>query len=186
MGSTDGGTPAVSLVRDEAGNLFGTTQYGGDLSCETNAEIHGCGNVFKVGPSGKDTVLHSFTGSPDGSLPLAGLTRDSAGTFYGTTEAGGANGCNDLGCRTVFKLKKSQESILYNFSGEADGRYTQSSLIRDAKGSLYGTTLLGGGNGCGGLGCGIVFRVAQAGKEKALYSFTGGADGGSPTSGLID
>src|SRR5579862_8975532 len=61
-GGADGANPyASALVRDSAGNLYGTTEYGGDLSC-TGGLSPGCGTVFKLN-SGSETVLHSFTGS---------------------------------------------------------------------------------------------------------------------------
>ena len=78
--------PAIntgSSVRDSAGNLYGTTAYGG---------TYGGGVVFKVDTTGAETVLYSFTGGADGANPYAGLLRDSAGNLYGTTTAGGAYG----------------------------------------------------------------------------------------------
>ena len=78
-GGTDGGISYAALVRDKAGNLYGTTSIGGDVSCD----VMGCGTVFKLGPRGKETVLHSFTGIPDGVFPDSRLIRDSAGIFMG-------------------------------------------------------------------------------------------------------
>ena len=86
-GKADGASPFGDLIRDVAGNLYGVTRYGGDFSCGG-----GCGTVFKVDVSGKETVLYSFTGAPDGAVPQAALIRDAAGTFYGTTQNGGASG----------------------------------------------------------------------------------------------
>jgi len=92
----DGAYPVAGLVMDAQGNLYGTTQFGGDLACGAPA---GCGTAFKLDTSGKETVLHTFTGTPDGNNPVAGLVLDAQGNLYGTTEGGGADG---LG--TVFEL----------------------------------------------------------------------------------
>jgi len=75
---------------------------------------------------------------------------------------------------------------LYSFTGAADGANPYASLLLDAKGSLYGTTALGGNPGCfTNNGCGIVFKVDPAGHATVLYTFTGGADGANPFSSLI-
>jgi uncharacterized repeat protein (TIGR03803 family) len=76
-----------SLVRDAAGNLYGTTQVGGIASFGRPS-----GTIFKVDPAGKETILYTFSGNPmagDGSQPMGGLIMDSAGKLYGTTAAGG-------------------------------------------------------------------------------------------------
>jgi uncharacterized repeat protein (TIGR03803 family) len=148
----DGGQPATPLLRDKAGNLYGTTDFGGDLTC--NAPF-GCGVVFKLDVTGKETVLYTFKGTPtDGELPDGGVIHDGSGNFYGTTSQGGAYGVG-----TVFKLDKNGvETLLYSFHGGADGAEPDTSLIRDAAGNLYGTTILGG-MGCPGQGCGVVFKL---------------------------
>jgi len=112
-GFTDGNFPAAGVVRDAAGNLYGTTGFGGDLACPG-----GCGVVFKVDPTGKETVLHAFAGPPtDGYEPYGNLLRDQAGNLYGTTPQGGTSGKG-----VVFKLDPSgKKAILYNFTGGADG-----------------------------------------------------------------
>lgn len=90
------------LVRDAAGNLYGTTYFGGALP---NCNGAGCGVVFKLDPSGKETVLHSFTGGTDGAFPWAGLTTDAAGNLYGVTAGGGDINCfPPEGCGVVFKI----------------------------------------------------------------------------------
>jgi uncharacterized repeat protein (TIGR03803 family) len=137
----------------------------------------------------KYKTLHRFTGGTDGGSPHAGMIFDQTGNLYGTSGSGGAHG---RGC--VFKLTPNAngrwtENILYNFTGGKDGAYPYAGLIFDQAGNLYGTTLLGGiGNSCGG-GCGVVFELGPNAKgrwkEKVLYVFTGGADGGSPFAGLI-
>jgi uncharacterized repeat protein (TIGR03803 family) len=87
-GGADGSEGGSTLVRDAAGNLYGTTGFGGDLSCFAP---FGCGVVFKIDCSGHETALQRFRGQPfDGWNPIAGLVRDPAGNFYGTTLRGGA------------------------------------------------------------------------------------------------
>src|SRR5436190_2003791 len=86
---SDGARPYAGLIADASGNLYGTTDNGG---------ASGYGTVFKVTPTGTETVLYSFTGGSDGAYPLAGLIADASGNLYGTTYLGGANGYG-----TVFK-----------------------------------------------------------------------------------
>jgi uncharacterized repeat protein (TIGR03803 family) len=75
------------LIRDTAANLYGTTFSGGDYyDCKYSS---GCGVVFKLGPSGTETVLYSFNGGDDGANSLAGLVRDATGNLYGTAVHGG-------------------------------------------------------------------------------------------------
>ncbi len=94
-GGADGGNPNGDLVRDEHGNLYGTTEYGGGLSSS--------GVVFRVGPTGRETVLYAFMGEADGGLPEAGLFRDQNGNLYGTSQFGGdLSECG--GCGVVFKI----------------------------------------------------------------------------------
>src|SRR5208283_3599340 len=162
-GGPDGGYPyGGSLLLGPKRDLYGTTTYGG---------ASGAGVVFKIDTSGNETVLYSFSGGPDGGYPLAGLIRDSAGNLYGTTQGGGASGAG-----VVFKVDTSgNETVLYSFTGGADGGYPLGGVIRDSAGNLYGTT-----NGGGASGAGVVFKVDTSGNETVLYSFTGGADGGYP------
>jgi uncharacterized repeat protein (TIGR03803 family) len=162
-GEADGGYPSAGLIQDSAGNLYGTTEYGGASND---------GVVFKVDTSGTETVLHSFRGG-DGATPFAGLIRDSAGDLYGTTYVGGASG---LG--VVFKLNKTGETVLYSFTG-GDGAYPGAGLFRDSAGILYGTTLYGA------LDFGEVFMLDTTGAETVLHSFTGGTDGAYPYAVLI-
>jgi uncharacterized repeat protein (TIGR03803 family) len=166
-GGADGGVPLYygSLVMDAAGNLYGTTQGGGA----------GFGTVFKVTPKGKETVLHSFAGPPDGAAPFASLVRDDKGNLYGTA-LGGTSGNG-----VVFKVDKAgKETLLYTFSGGADGGNPFEGLVLDTKGNLYGTTEVGGASGLG-----TVFKVSSQGKETVLHSFTGGANGRIPFTALI-
>jgi len=152
----DGSVPWGGLVRDPAGNLYGTTINGG---------INNWGTVFRVDPSGNETVLYSFTGGSDGGLPFAGLVRDAKGNLYGTTILS-----------TVFKIDRTgQFTVIYTFMAPPDGRSPRAGLIRDSAGNLYGTTYSGGAAGYG-----TVFNVTAQGQESVLYSFTGSADGGRP------
>jgi uncharacterized repeat protein (TIGR03803 family) len=137
----DGQWPIANLIRDEAGNLYGTTDDGG--TSEGGSCHHGCGTVFRVDKTGKETVVHAFTGGADGGYP-SGLIQDKAGNIYGT--AGGGNTSCTGGCGVVFKLDKAgKETVLYTFTGAADGN-APASLIRDEQGNLYGVAG-GGGNG---------------------------------------
>lgn len=172
-GKADGFNPNGSLLRDTAGNLYGTTYSGGTSGiCPV-----GCGTVFKVDSAGAHTVLHRFAGPPlDGRYPSAGLVRDAAGNFYGTTQLGGAS---DLG--TVFKLDRTgTETVLYSFAGGTDAGGPCATLIRDAAGNLYGNS------GGGAFGFGAVFKLDTTGTETVLYSFTGGTDGAGPGGLVMD
>jgi uncharacterized repeat protein (TIGR03803 family) len=158
----DGGNPYQGVILDSKGNLYGTTDSGG---------TSGAGVVFKVDPSGHETVLYSFTGGADGGNGAGGLVRDSAGNLYGITNVGGASGAG-----VVFKVDPSgHETVLYSFTGGADGNGPLGNLIRDSAGNLYGTTNVGGASGAG-----VVYKVDPSGHETVLHSFTGGADGGFP------
>jgi uncharacterized repeat protein (TIGR03803 family) len=127
-------------------------------------------------------ILHSFTGETDGAFPYAGLVQDSEGNFYGTTLSG--EGKSGLG--TVFELSKTgKETVLYTFTGGADGAFPNGGVIRDAEGSLYGTTTFGGDTTCNSRGCGVVFKLSATGTETVLHTFTGGTDGEYPYAGVI-
>jgi uncharacterized repeat protein (TIGR03803 family) len=97
-GGTDGGETFASLVRDAAGNFYGTTNYGGNLS---DCAPLGCGVVFKVDPAGKETDLYTFTGGTDGANPQGNLLLDEEGNVYGTASGGGDPTCQ---CGVVFKI----------------------------------------------------------------------------------
>src|SRR5271169_2414365 len=151
-----------------------------------------------------ETVPYTFTGGSDGAAPAAGLIFDSKGNLYGTAVNGGNTGsanCPGLnpptGCGVVFELSPPSggtgpwtETVLYTFTGGADGAYPQASLVFDTKGNLYGTTSSGGstsGTVCQGIGgCGVVFELSppKSGSgpwtESPIYTFTGGSDGAVP------
>jgi uncharacterized repeat protein (TIGR03803 family) len=182
---TDGATPYGGLVLDAAGNVYGTTSIGGDsTSC-------GCGTVFKLDPSGNETILYNFAGGPDGAEPFAAIVRDSNGDLYGTTLFGG----NNLSYGTVFKLDAGgTKTLLHTFVGyPSDGSDPYAPLVRDSTGNLYGTTYFGGNSSGGGFcetnnkpdGCGIVFKVSTTGKETVLHNFSYDVDGAEITAGVI-
>jgi len=188
---TDGGAPYSGVIRDRVGNLYGTTSWGGDLSCNNG---YGCGTVFMLDTIGKESVLYSFTGGTDGIQPYAGLVRDGGGNIYGTTEQGGVPGCGKeggAGCGTVFKLDTSgNETVLYRFTGTGgDGAYPHAGVVLDPQGNLYGTTITGGSTNCTyGIepGCGTVFMLDTTGKETILHTFAGNPDGAFPTGVIRD
>ena len=161
-GGADGAFPLSNVVRDNAGNLYGTTTQGGSS---------GAGVVFKVDPSGTETVLHNFTGGTDGADPTGGLLLDKAGNLYGVTSQGGTS--ND---GVLFKIgPHGKETILHTFKGgKNDGKYpTYASLITDVLGNLYGVTEEGGlQNG------GILYKLSKTGQLTILHSFAGGKTDG--------
>ena len=172
----NGANPFGVLVRDAAGNIYGTTASGGNGKGVCANFFNGCGTAFKLDKTGKQVWLHSFN-SGNGNEPLAGLTRDGAGNLYGTTYLGGDTKCYKYGCGTVFKLDKSgKERMLHKFTGGSDGFFLEPLLARDAAGNLYGTTQVPMGN---------VFKIDSVGKLTVLYTFTGGADGCIPYPGVI-
>jgi len=156
------------VILDSSGNLYGNATAGG---------TSGGGIVFKLDQHGKETILHNFTGGADGSAPIGTLVADNHGNFYGTAGTGGADGVG-----TVFKIDAAGKyTLLYTFTGGADGGFPESPLVLDPAGNLYGTTDIGGASGFGN-----VFKVDTKGNETPLYNFTGGADGGSPSyAGLV-
>jgi uncharacterized repeat protein (TIGR03803 family) len=176
----DGYEPSASLIFDAAGNLYGTTQFGG---------IHGWGTVFELTPTGgggwSEQVLLNF--GTGGAFPQAGLIFDAAGNLYGTTSEGGTN----IG--TVFELTPNvgggwTETVLHNFGSGTDGSYPYAGLIFDAAGNLYGTTQYGGTyNSCSG-GCGTVFELTPTAggewAEQVLLNFNG-TSGANPYAGVI-
>jgi uncharacterized repeat protein (TIGR03803 family) len=156
-GKSDGAGPN-SLIRDDAGDLYGTAATGG---------TNGQGVVFKIDTTGHETVVYHFSGG-DGGGPL-GVVIDSAGNLYGATASGGA-----LSFGVVFKIDADGEQVLYSFKGAADGGNPVSGVSLDAAGNLYGATAHGG------YGFGVIFKVDPAGEESVVYNFSGG----SPAAGV--
>jgi len=172
-GGSDGSEPQGGLVRDAAGNLYGTTVYGG-----IQPGKFGSGVIFRIDPSGYG-VLHTFD-YVDGANPYAPLGRDVNGRLYATTSTGGLHGDG-----TVVKVD-SDGSVIHDFSGPVDGANPYFGVVGDERGNLYGATLNGGDlNGCSGRGCGTIYKIDRRGHLTALYLFMGGPDGANPYSTLI-
>jgi uncharacterized repeat protein (TIGR03803 family) len=181
---TDGSAPypGAGLIRDVKGDLFGTTYVGGSGDA---------GVVFELKPSGKEIVLYGFCSQAkcaDGAYPAAGLLDGGDGTFWGTTEQGGAHKRG-----TVFQLTSQGETVLYSFCTVAkhcpDGAGPMAALIEDSQGNLYGTTSSGGGGHDTGncAGCGVVFKVTPEGTESVLHKFCHSScdDGAIPQGALV-
>jgi uncharacterized repeat protein (TIGR03803 family) len=156
--------------------LYGTTLNGGTGLCRSI----GCGTIYKITPSGKESILHNFQGGTDGDGPDGPLIY-ADGALYGETIAGGTGCYPPEGCGTVFRLTLSgSEQILYKFKGGSDGEFPQGGLILHA-GAFYGSTGYGGARARNG----TVFKLTRAGAENVLYRFTNSRDGAVPT-GVIE
>jgi hypothetical protein len=217
QGDNDGGVPAGGLIIDGLGNLYGTTAYGGSGGCVVLGLRAGCGTVYELSPPDRtdalwaETILYSFQGGDDGDFPSGDLTFDSRGTLYGATQFGGGKGnaCDVFyggNCGTAFKLSPPKqkggawsEQVLHSFAGIVNGNQTgdganpNGGLVLNGKGTIYGTTYIGGYN-CAhhsNQGCGTVFELKPPiGKngvwiEKQIHVFRNGADGGTPNGGLV-
>jgi uncharacterized repeat protein (TIGR03803 family) len=169
--NNDGGSPFVEkLVLDAAGNVYGTTIGGG---------AHDYGVVFELvrGSNGSwsEKILHSFSGSADGSGPEGGLAFDAAGNLYGNSEY------------SVFQLVPNSsgewtENIVHTFTGGSDGAGPESQLTFDKAGNLFGTTDTGGKHR------GTVFELIPNAdgtwSERILHRFAeSGGDGTFPSFG---
>jgi uncharacterized repeat protein (TIGR03803 family) len=195
---TDGSFPDTKMIFDAAGNLYGTTLFGGgNNGCPGN---EGCGVVFKLTPTAsgvwKETLLYQFVGGFTGGNP-SGLVFDAAGNLYGTAAQGGdSTDCpqsiSQGGCGIVFELMPRAygywtEKRLFLFHGPGDGGAPEGGVVFDAAGNLYLTAVLGG-VGCAPYGCGVALELSPTAsgpwKETTLHQFTGGADGGFVSPGL--
>jgi len=135
-GLNDGSDLLAGVVLDQHGNLYGAAYAGGSS---------GLGVAYEVSPSGSnwtESTIHTFAGGSDGANPSTTPILDAGGNLYGTTAfGGGAGGCRDGGCGSVYELSPSGsqwiESILYNFSG--GNNQPQGGLVFDPQGDLYGT-----------------------------------------------
>ena len=189
-GGSDGASPYAGLVFDGAGNLYGTAGAGGSSTACGSGPGSGCGVVFELTPAsggGTETVIYSFTGGKDGSIPVAGLIFDASGNLYGTAASGGDASCvgeyNDpSGCGVVFELSPVagggwKQHVLHTFKGgKSDGASPTAALLLDASGNLYGVTTLGGASNAG-----VVFELTPTAKgpwkKKLVHSFSGGSGG---------
>jgi uncharacterized repeat protein (TIGR03803 family) len=177
-GGADGAIPFGGLVFDDVGNLYGTAEHGGGSpEC-----LSGCGVVFELSPPATagsvwtESVLHSFSGAgnTDGAVPVGGLVRDAAGNLYGTTAAGSAeqnSPCPLDGCGTVFQLSPPTspngvwtEAILHSFGLNQEN--SESSLVLDSQGNLYGSTTDGGAHLKG-----IVYRLLRPATAGGIWSY---------------
>jgi uncharacterized repeat protein (TIGR03803 family) len=192
----DGDEPN-ELTLDGKGNLYGTRTADNILCTPGNPKF--CGSAFELqrrGTNWQMKLLHQFQGKNDGSSPWSGMIFDALGNLYGTTIGFGGNISTAGGI--VYELSPPagstgpwNETILYTFSGGADGGQPLDFLIFDPQGNLYDTTFYGGNTSCNlGLGCGVVFKLAppsQQGEpwtETVLHTFLGGTDGQDPSAAL--
>ena len=157
---TDGGNPSAGLVQGTDGNLYGTTEFGGDI-LSFSCGLSGCGTVFKITPGGTLTTLHSFDGT-DGVYPAA-LIQATNGDFYGTE------------FHAVFEITAGGTvTTLSSFCGrpgsppDCEGPYA---LLQAADGNFYGTTF-----GVCHYSCGTVFKITPGGKLTTLGAGLRGAD----------
>jgi uncharacterized repeat protein (TIGR03803 family) len=174
------------LVQGADGNFYGTTVQGGTgRSCDGDYSV-GCGTIFKMTPDGELTTLHSFDQN-DGCYPEVGLVQGTDGNLYGSTSAGGLNGCQS-GSGTIFKITPGGAlTTLYYFCSLqncTDGRFPNAALMQATDGNFYGTTTAGGANGDRG----TIFRITPGGAFTTLYSFCAlqnCADGLFPSGALL-
>jgi len=163
----------MSLVQGYDGSLYGTTVYGGDLTC---GAPYGCGTIFRFTPAGSLTKLHNFEAT-EGVQPWGSLTVSLDGSFYGTTLQGGD------GYGTIFKLIKADVLTTLHAFDSSDGIDPYAGLTRGVDGNFYGTTYGGGASGLG-----TVFKITAQGLLTTLYSFCVApncTDGALPQGGLI-
>ncbi len=170
-GGSDGGVPSGPVIFDSAGNLYGNAQTGG-VTC---GQGYSCGVVYKLTRSGSswtESVLHAFSGSPDGANPGGALVFDRAGNLYGTCNGGSVND------GAVFQLSPSgsgwTENIIHSFDYFDDGGGPQGGVVFDTAGNLFGTTSFAP------LGNGTVFELTPSGGQwsfSQLYALTSGQSG---------
>ena len=185
----DGYLPASGLVFDAAGNLYGTTVYGGNESCVGLGSGTGCGMVFQLTPTGeswREKIVHKFNSGMDGYNPTAAVILDTAGNLYGTTSTGGAHNVGMAFELTPAANGNWKETILHTFNSVGkNGDGPDSALSLDAAGNLYGTAANGGN---GGLGTAFELKppTGAGWTENELYSFTSdNGVGGYPIGGMI-
>ena len=167
---SDGSLPDASPIRDEEGNLYGTTYKGGGRNA---------GTVFKLDLNGNLITLHEF-GLGDGAGPTAALVRDIHGNLYGTTSGGGSRACA-YGCGSIFRVDAAGVfTSLYLFTGGTDGDTPMGPLVLDQEGNLYGTTRYGGITDNG-----TIFKLQPDGTLITLHLFAGFPDGEQPFAGLV-
>jgi uncharacterized repeat protein (TIGR03803 family) len=184
-GGTDGQFLDGGVVMDSTGNVYGTTEQGGNSSCYHN---YGCGTIFKLALSNgvwTKTTLYTFSGSPDGGWPVGNLVFDGAGSLYGVTLEGGGQGVG-----TAFELMSVSgnwtETVLHRFCSRMncdDGALPFAGLIFDQAGNLYGTTGFGGRGGYG-----VVFKLTAdlgGGWDETVLHYFIDRPGADPIGGVI-
>jgi uncharacterized repeat protein (TIGR03803 family) len=180
-GSTDGAWPKAGLVVGSNGDLYGATQYGG-----TGCSPSGCGTVYTLAYSNgawTENVIYDFLDVNDGAGPIGRITFDASGNIYGTTAFG-----MPYEKGTIYELTPNffggwSASLLYAFTGGADGNQPMTGLTFDQVGNLYGTTLFGG------TGDGVLFELSPnvngTWTEKVIHAFGAyDGDGISPSTGV--
>ena len=167
---TDGAGPTGALILGTDGNYYGTTSAGGPADS---------GTFFAITPSGALTTLYTFTGGDDGANPYGSLIQTLNGNFYGTAWAGGANGFG-----TVFTITANGTLTTLHAFENTDGSLPFAGLVQGNGGDFYGVTEEGGAYGVY-QSYGTVFKITPSGKLTTLYSFSGGVDGDTPISTLI-
>jgi len=172
-GGSDGGEPGYGeLAFDSAGNIYGTTSYGG-TGCHSYG---GCGVVFELTRSGggwTESVLYRFTGGSNGFSPFSGVTFDRAGNLYGTTVLGGS-GEGGVLYQLIPSGSGWTSTTLHSFGTSGDGYSPYGGLIIDKQGNLYGTTF----------GNGIVYELQSLGSNwtyNILYVLGGQGPYDAPT-----
>jgi uncharacterized repeat protein (TIGR03803 family) len=193
-GVTDGGEPYAALVFGPQGNLYGTTNVGGNTGCYSL----GCGTVFELKPSAGGgwsyKVIYFFGVAPDGFGPAGALVVDNQGNLFGTTGVGGGTSCPDYGCGTVFELTPKgddtwTESVLYRFQGGDDGAFPYAPVVVSAEGNIYVSTEAGGHpQTCSGFGCGTLEEITPSGSGTwtgNVLIHWGASPGIEPYAGLI-
>jgi uncharacterized repeat protein (TIGR03803 family) len=187
----DGGMPSSGVVLDNAGNVYGMTQYGGNGLCESSSEgfgyMYGCGVVYEFTPhsdgSWSETIVYNFVrGGGFGVFPSGELFLGAANHLFGVTADGGD------GIGAVFELEDTkkrgwQQSEAHIFYAGVDGVNPTGRLVADANGDLFGVTVRGSSTNVG-----IVFEVQRSDdgwKENIIHSFAKAPDGASPAAGLV-
>lgn len=188
-GAGDGAIPSGALALGAKGKLYGGNDEGGS----------GNGLIFNLTPSGSGWIFYVLNNLRAGGVQSS-LVFGPVGALYGAASTGGMGGCDEGGgCGLVFKLQppasfcKSfncywQETVLYRFTGGADGGNPSSPVIFDQAGNIYGTTTFGGTGSCNaGSGCGVVYELSPSGggwSQTVLHEFNATSDGIEPSGNL--